>query len=341
MAEKHKRFANHGGLFFRLIRLILSLFILGIFLFGVYLAIKSFSGIDPLHIDSQQSIRNLLISDKTYHLLKSILPVDSKISLLESKSKLTTSSSSTQGNEDFNQKVKIFSFAVVTDSHNDNQNLFEALLQAKKRGAVFVIGLGDYTDVGTIAELQEAKKQFDKVQLPYYLIPGDHDLWDARNQGLSPIQNFLQVFGSPYIAFTYQNIRFILIYNSDIYFGIDQVQQKWIDEELERIKKENLSSFVFLSTPLYHPSSDHVMGRVTPKLKDQAEQLIEKFGQVGVKEIFAGDVHFYSRYQEPKTGVKMTIVGALTSTRNLQSPRYILVDVYENGGYNIQDLQLK
>ena len=50
------------------------------------------------------------------------------------------------------------SFAVVADSHNANDNLQKALDRAKEAGVDYVIGLGDYTQVGSIEELPTIKE---------------------------------------------------------------------------------------------------------------------------------------------------------------------------------------
>ena len=51
--------------------------------------------------------------------------------------------------------------ALVSDSHNENDLLEKALAQAAGEGINFVIGLGDYTNTGTVEELQAAKNVFD------------------------------------------------------------------------------------------------------------------------------------------------------------------------------------
>src|SRR3989338_9477729 len=65
-------------------------------------------------------------------------------------------------------KTPILRFALVADSENDNDLLTKALDQAKGSGVNFVIGLGDWTSVGTVDQLEAAKKAFDKSSLVYY-----------------------------------------------------------------------------------------------------------------------------------------------------------------------------
>ena len=93
--------------------------------------------------------------------------------------------------------------------------------------------------------------------------------------------------------------------------------------------------------PLYHPSSDRVMGKTEPNLKKEAQDLIKLFKSSGVSEVFAGDIHFFTGYVEPQTGLKMTTVGSLASLRNVQSPRFVVVSVFDDGGYEVEDIEVK
>jgi hypothetical protein len=330
-----------------LFRLLISLCMLAVLLGAFFSAYKHFSGVDPLKIDSQASVKNILFSDKMYRLVTGVLTVDPRVSLSRLQAlirgeEIKTDSNSVSLPIHTKNSTPLFKFAVVTDSHNDNNNLARALKTAKSSGVDFVIGMGDYSDVGTEEELQKAKQQFEESGLPFYLTAGDHDLWDARNRNLPASANFSKVFGSPYMSFTHQGVRFLLLYNSDNYLGVDGVEMRWLESELEQMKQLHYKTkFIFAGIPLFHPSSDHVMGKTNIKLKSQAEQLINLFADAQISEVFAGDAHLYSRFTEPKSNLKMTVVGAITSSRNLQTPRFCLVDVYSDGGYNIEDVELK
>lgn len=343
---RHK--SSYGGFspfkkLFSLLRLALSFFIMAVLLLGVYQAYKSFSGIDPLKMSPRGILENFLASEDAYGLINSLLTANPKDSLNKAKEILSEGTNNGSGNSNPTSRSDVlFKFAIVSDSHNDNANLQKALNIAKQQGAKFIVGLGDYSDAGTIDELRNSKVEFDTASLPYYIIAGDHDLWDARDKKGDAILNFKEVYGDPYQSFGYQKIRMILIYNSDNYLGLDPLQLDWIETEVERARQDGVELiFIASSIPLYHPSSDHVMGKTEPKLKNQAQHLISLFEKAGVDEVFSGDTHFFSRYSEPNSGLKMTTVGALTSTRNPQAPRFVLVDVYTDGSYNVQDVEVK
>ncbi|MBI3486117.1 metallophosphoesterase [Candidatus Daviesbacteria bacterium] len=266
---------------FSLFRLILSFVIMAVLLLGIYQAYKSFSGIDPLKADPKAIFANILSSDEAYKLITGIFTLSPNQSLDQAKKlikkDLTANNDSNatilgKTSKPVSSSPVAFKFAVVTDSHNDNQDLAKALNQAKDAGVKFIIGLGD----------------------------------------------------------------------SDNYLGIDELEESWIKDELNRTQTDKPKLiFVLTSSPFFHPSSDHIMGKLDPKLRAQAERLINLFKESNVSEVIAGDTHFYTSYSEPKTNLKMTTVGAITSSRNAQAPRFAIVDVFEDGSYNIQDTEIK
>lgn len=339
-----------GFLPFVIFRVLLSLTMFLILGLGAYQALRYFSGVDPIKANPSQIISSVLESPETQKLLDGVLgfSLSSKLTsfLNRGDNPITVSPRGEVAAEATGPQLPptgvILKFALIADSHNDNEDLRKALIQAKTLGAKFVIGLGDYTEVGTVTDLQLAKNTFTSSGLPFYLLPGDHDLWDSRNRGVSSAEDFNQVFGFSYQAFGDSNIRFVLINNADNYDGVDSLQMSWLTDELARqgtLHPKLL--FAFVHEPLSHPSSDHAMGRVTKKLTDQAQKIIDLLKAAGTAEVFAGDTHFYTRYEDGRTGMKMTTVGAVTRDRNAQAPRFSMVDVGSDGGYQVEDIEIK
>ncbi len=329
--KEHRKRSNP---LFGIFRLLLSLIIFAVLVGGVYSAYKQFSGADPLNLSPQSISSNLISKDRLIDLTLSLLSIDIK-------GKIIPADQPESSKKSIKSKTS-FKFAIVADCHNDNNNLAKALSQAKAGDAKFVIGLGDFSDVGTKAELIDAKKKFDEAGLRYFLTPGDHDLWESRDKNEPPLTNFYSVFGSSFQAFGYGEVRFIILYNSDNYKGLGEEQLKWFKFEMENIKQANPKLVLaFVHEPLYHPSSDHYMGKVTPSLLPEAKQLIKDLKQAGTKEVFAGDIHYFTQYSEPETVLHMTTIGAITSGRNVESPRFGLVTVYEDGSYLVEDVEIK
>ena len=329
----HKRSSNP---LFVIFRLCLSLAMFVVLFGGIYSAYKHFSGLDPLKLNPQALLRSALESGTPQQFLGKVLGQSAKIipqSTLENLTKSATTSNS-----------PIFRFLLVADSHDDNANLQKAIAQAKQSypDLAFVIGLGDYTNVGTVDELKLAKKEFDLSSLRYFLLAGDHDLWDSRNRNLSPDTDFKQVFGPTFQGFTYNNFRFLLLDNSDNYKGFGQDQSDWVIRDLDKAKDEGVKGvFVFVSEPLYHPSSDHYMGKVEKNLKQQAQSMIYQLKATGVKKVFAGDIHYFSEYEEPETKLPMVTVGAIVTDRNPQAPRFSVVTVFDDGLTKVDDVEIR
>ncbi|MDD2823529.1 MAG: metallophosphoesterase family protein [Candidatus Daviesbacteria bacterium] len=356
-SEKRKSAAKLPFTIFRLFLSLVLFLLLGIALIQAF---KYFNGtssendpftqaINEFPSDPKQAVVGLLTSEDTIKVITGILSFspnkDFKLPLQNQSSVSKTTSQQSQKSG----KV-VLKFALVSDSHKDVDMLKAALAEAKSKGAKFVIGLGDYTDVGTITELQTVKNVFETAGLPYYVVPGDHDLWDARDKDKLAVANFSQVFGSPYQAFTDSGIRFILLYNSDNYDGVDNIQQFWLEEELGKKKDPQIKSvYVFLHEPLVHPSSEQVMGSArksdtslaaNSKIQSQAKELLNLMDKAKVGGVFAGDIHAFTTYTDMETNINMVTVGALTKERNTQSPRFAIVDVYDSGSYNISDIEI-
>ena len=334
MFRRHSR--RSTNIVFVIFRLFLSLTMFALLLGGLYSAYKHFSGVDSVKLDLTSAVSSL--EKMVPPQIAQYLPFkkDQSSSSLNDVLSQITSSSSQPASE------IAFDFVLISDSHSDNVNFQKALGLIKNFSSVqFLIGLGDYTEVGTIDELKNAKEALDQSGIRYFLAPGDHDLWDSRDKSKPALANFREVFGPSYQSFDYQNFKFILVFNSDNYAGVDSMQLSWLKSQLEDGKNRGLNILVFVHEPLFHPSSDHFMGRVEPKLKDQARELIRLFSENGVKKVFAGDAHLFSEYTEPETNLSMITVGAVTSERNLQLPSFARVWVYEDGTIRVEDVEIK
>lgn len=332
---------------FVIFRLILSVIIFAFLMGGFYSALQYFSGVDPLKVDPK-ALGGVVISAlrNPNSTIESLSKLDfNSLFTIPNNSVVPSDNPLNSGQSDVPKDIPVsFSFLLFADSHSENNYLEKALEQGKKKAKnlQFVIGLGDYTEVGTVEELKVAKQVLDSAGVRYFVVPGDHDLWDSRDKKNLATQNFRTVFGSTYQSFIYKNVKFVLIDNADNYLGLSETQIQWLKNELEKAKnKDNVSMvFVFAQKPLYHPSSDHVMGAQTPKLKDQAKELISLLKDAGVNEFFAGDIHYFTRYTD-QTGLKMTTLGAVASAKNTQAPRYGLVTIYEDGSYGVEDVEIR
>src|SRR3989344_2465455 len=229
-------------------------------------------------------------------------------------------------------------FALVADSENDNDLLAKALSQAQGVGVNFVIGLGDWSSVGTIEELTAAKRVFDDSGLTYYLTAGDRDLWDSRNRGEEVTANFRQIIGEPTKVLYKEGIQFVIIDNSDIYKGIDESQLSIVNGQLSEAAKLR---FVFAHKTPFHPQSAHVMGEDSTEVAKQAKEFLSILENNYVDGFFSGDLHFFAQFNSPTGAVKMTTVGAVDSARNFQGPRFAVVTIYSDYSWEVSDIEIR
>lgn len=234
-----------------------------------------------------------------------------------------------------NQKTLKVTIGLLADSHNDNDNLQKASQKAKELGAESIIYLGDFSSWGAVSELSAAKKVLDESGVEYFSIPGDHDI--AQSKGPS---NFVSVFGSRYRTQLVGGVRFIMVDNSDNYGGVDKDQLSWLTDELER-SKDQIPTFLAIGNPLYNSDGFRLMGENSETVKQQADLLLRIIRNSSVKAIFSGDNHLSSRSADPeKQGLEHIVVGALTKERNLQSARFSMLYVYEDGTYKYEEVVL-
>ncbi|MBE8722727.1 outer membrane protein assembly factor BamB family protein [Sphingobacterium pedocola] len=103
-----------------------------------------------------------------------------------------------------------FKFAQVTDTHvgggtgaDDLRRTVKDLNQLKDID--FVILSGDVTEFGSDEELAIAKRILDSLNLPLYVIPGNHD----SNWSESGANSFRKVFGAESFFFEHKGVQFI------------------------------------------------------------------------------------------------------------------------------------
>lgn len=248
-------------------------------------------------------------------------------------------------------KTPILKVALITDSHNNNDLLAKVLSQAKAANVDFVIGLGDYTNTGTMEELGVAKNTFDASGLTYYVTAGDHDLWDSRNRSLESrdqsleatageaLDNFRQVFGQTQHVFREKGIQFVIVDNSDIYTGISQKNWEILNSKLET--RNSKLTYVFAHKTPYHPQSGHIMGEETSAVAEQAKEFMDLMEKGKVDGFFSGDLHFFAKFNSADGSVRMTTIGAVTREPNPQGPRFGVLTIYEDYSWEVADVEIR
>ena len=201
-----------------------------------------------------------------------------------------------------------------------------------------MIGLGDWTTVGTQEQLSVTKQVFDSSKLEYYVTAGDHDLWDSRNRGEAALSNFNRTFGSAQHLIEKNGIQIVILDNSDIYKGIPSDSWELLFESL---KKDVKLRFVMAHKTPFHPDSAHIMGQDAQNVKAQAENLLSILEEGQISGFFSGDMHFFAQFKTPKQAVKITTIGAVSSQKNFQGPRFGIVTVYDDYSWKTEDVEIR
>jgi len=142
-------------------------------------------------------------------------------------------------------QVNPFRFAFISDTHigSPNGSAEEDLRRTVRdinamSDIAFVVLTGDITELGTNEEIKLAKQILDSLDVPWYIIPGNHDTGWSESGGVM----FTTVFGYDKFSFEFNGIKFLgcasgpYVRMSDGHVPRDAVN--WLDKELKKVKKD-------------------------------------------------------------------------------------------------------
>ncbi|MBW7889232.1 MAG: PQQ-binding-like beta-propeller repeat protein [Bacteroidetes bacterium] len=148
-----------------------------------------------------------------------------------------------------------FHFAHVTDIHvgsttgaEDLRNTVRDINQQKDLR--FVIITGDISEFGADAQWRLAKQILDSLTLPWYIVPGNHDMKWAESGGTG----FKKVFGYERIMFPYGKYTFIGLHEGprlkmgDGYWAPEDL--RWLDSTLAPFRINRKPIILFTHYPL-------------------------------------------------------------------------------------------
>ncbi len=235
-----------------------------------------------------------------------------------------------------NVRLKI---ALISDTENDIRNLYDALETAKEHDADMVIHLGDLSQLGVLEDLDNMKLVFDQSGLEYYATPGDRDLWAYLYGKYQSVNGFQKVFGDGYRFISKNDNGFLIIDNADEFYGIDDDQWKFIEENLPN------ADFVFLHNPIEFDDSlllgHKGMGQYDENVEKQRVKLLDMIRNSNVKAVFAGDQHRFTEFKDSSgKDLYFYIVGATNAERNLEYPSFAILTIYEDGDFYVKKIEL-
>ncbi|MDZ7262383.1 MAG: metallophosphoesterase [candidate division KSB1 bacterium] len=152
-----------------------------------------------------------------------------------------------------------FTFAILGDGTGANEGgwpIFDrAIIEINRLRPDFVIMPGDviegYTsDPAAIdAQWREFWKHASQLQMPLFLLPGNHDIFDRFSYNY-----WRQNCGSTYYSFDYKGCHFIFLnteeYHSGVEYPLGKAQLEWFKKDLAGLKNPR-HVFVFLHRPFW------------------------------------------------------------------------------------------
>lgn len=172
-------------------------------------------------------------------------------------------------------------FGWISDTHigspGSEKDLLRIVNEINNQNVLFTIISGDIAEKGLDEELISAKKIFDKLNRPYFIIPGNHDTkWSE-----SGCTKFSQIFGENRFYFIYDDYCFIGI-NSGIPLrgGGGHIAPEDLEWLKHRLNKLSPSTKVILT--VHHPVNSEI---------DNNKELLELFKKFDRVLILVGHGH--------------------------------------------------
>lgn len=355
LGRKTKSKSHSPHVFLRFIRALLTVVVLTALVLGVTLGAKELYAVDAMKFGKITSslLAKLHINVDEQKAGEIAGKFAERISQTNLGSGVSTSKpEDPSDNSVYATKSLALEVAILSDVHEDIANLEEALEKIRQRGIKTVFVLGDLTGFGDIEALEKIKTVFDTSGLEYFVIPGDHDIAQSLDY-----DNFTQVFGTEYGKIELLGYNFGYFGNAANYTPVSTRAVSWLESEVKNI------DFLLTSQPLYveglnPPFNSIFMGSTNetpadPDLEEKQEVVRDQGKFIlnlirensNVKAIIAGDHHKSSSLQDAnRSSLMHYVVGAVSSTLNeypqkaLQSSRFSILSIFQDGGYEISDV---
>jgi predicted phosphodiesterase len=228
-------------------------------------------------------------------------------------------------------------FAIIGDRTGGHQDSIHEKIVAEVAGAKpeFVMSVGDYiegyqqTDTLKLEdEWQEYKAIVAPLKMPFYYVPGNHDITFDNALGA-----YERNAGKPYYSFDYKGMHFIVL-DASRWESSDQLpaeQFDWLAGDLAANRKAKYT-FVFFHKPFWTASV----------AEGKPDTLHSLFKAYGVDAVFNG--HFHQYFTATYDGIKYTAIGS-SGGETEPGPtgilyHWALVTVDDKKGINIEPVLL-
>lgn len=150
--------------------------------------------------------------------------------------------------------------------------------------ARFVVGMGDITDQGEIAEYELFDRQYQTLRIPFYTTLGNHELWGDP-------QDYFDRFGRASFQFLFKEVAFTYADSGD--GGIDPLVETWLDDYFDAARDR---THVFLT---HMPPIDPVGIRYAGfRSAQDGRRLISRLVEADIDLALYGHIHTLVEYED-------------------------------------------
>ena len=175
------------------------------------------------------------------------------------------------------------------------QVLAQGVEMANQLDVDMVLCVGDlvpgYNDPITwVAQMREFKNVVKDLRMPFYPVPGNHDVYARPDRPGGNTDLYLEHFGPLYYSFDYKWAHFIVLFSDEAFsFSNPAMNQNFSAEQMDWLKKDLTATdaqqvFVFLHHPRW---TKRYQGCNWPEI----HQMFVEFGRPVT--VFAGHIHLY------------------------------------------------
>jgi 3',5'-cyclic AMP phosphodiesterase CpdA len=174
------------------------------------------------------------------------------------------------------------------------------------------VASGDFTQIGTRDEFQQAREFLDKLEAPVFAVPGNHDV-----PAVNILRRFLDPYGL-YRRYISENLEPFLEMDGVALVGMRtsrraRLEWNWGHGTISRDQLEDLEERFSHASPdavrvivAHHPLlfPTEPMLQKTKRVK-RADDALETFSGLGVRLVLSGHFHLsYVRKHEPKSAAR-------------------------------------
>lgn len=200
-----------------------------------------------------------------------------------------------KSNDDEKDENPLLTFAVVGDNQDGDAIYKQILTQVNGSDAAFLANLGDMVPHGYDSEWKAFKKMQEGLKMPFYPVPGNHDVYAGRD----PYQRNI---GRLYYSFDNAGLHFIFLDNARGL--ISKEQMSWLFSDLTKNAKKR--TFIFMHQPPQSKFSTHTMAGDGSQ-PENARAFLDLIKPYKVQAIFSGHIHAF--LDEPLETTRLIVSG--------------------------------